>query len=182
MLRTERRKGPVALFRFVFRAFAVIPSAESTVLDHLHRLFDHMYWADARVLERLRSAPEPAAVRLLAHVLGAEEVWLTRLHGKDSRHLKVWPSFDVAGCEDASRATREGFQRYLAELDERSLPDIVEYTNQQGEPFHTPRIDILTHVVTHGVYHRGQIAQTLRLAGHEPVITDFIVWSRTGDR
>lgn len=149
-----------------------------TLLDHLHRLFDHMYWADDLVLQRLRSAPEPAAVRLFAHVLGAERVWLTRLRGEDSQGLEVWPSLDVARCEELAPSNREGFEEYLAGLSPEALPRGIEYRNQQGAPFRAARIDILSHVATHGTYHRGQIAQSLRAAGHEPVNTDFIVWAR----
>lgn len=150
-----------------------------TLLDHVRRLFEHMYWADDLVLGRLRGAPEPAAVRLFAHVLGAERVWLTRLRGEDSRSLQVWPTLEVTACEQLAGSNREEFEEYLATLSPEALPQPFEYTNQQGDSFRSPRIDILTHVATHGTYHRGQIAQTLRATGHEPVNTDFIVWARS---
>jgi len=34
--------------------------------------------------------------------------------------------------------------------------------------------DILTHVLLHSVYHRGQIAADLRAGGAQPPYTDFI--------
>lgn len=148
------------------------------MLDYLRRLYTQLRWADLRVLERLRSAPDERAVHLLAHVLAAERVWLTRLRGEDSRHLDVWPSHDIDGCADAAGAVHRDFARYLDELPEALLPEAMEYTNQVGAHYRARRIDVLTHVATHGHYHRGQIAQTLRLAGHEPVSTDFIVWVR----
>jgi uncharacterized damage-inducible protein DinB len=38
---------------------------------------------------------------------------------------------------------------------------------------------VLLHVVSHGAYHRGQIASDLRNSGGEPVLTDFIHWVRS---
>ena len=47
----------------------------------LQRLVEHMSWADAQVLSKLRSAPEDAvALKWYAHVLAAERIWYMRLN------------------------------------------------------------------------------------------------------
>ena len=38
-------------------------------------------------------------------------------------------------------------------------------------------LDILTQVVTHGSYHRGQIAKILGQSGESSINTDFIVYT-----
>jgi len=38
---------------------------------------------------------------------------------------------------------------------------------------------ILSHVIIHGGYHRGQIAILLRQAGSDPAVTDFIAYVRS---
>ncbi len=40
--------------------------------------------------------------------------------------------------------------------------------------------DILTHVVLHSAYHRGQIASQVRSGGEQPAYTDFIHAARQG--
>ena len=35
-------------------------------------------------------------------------------------------------------------------------------------------VDVLTHVIMHSAYHRGQIASDIRADGGEPAYTDFI--------
>lgn len=40
--------------------------------------------------------------------------------------------------------------------------------------------DVLTHVIMHSVYHRGQIAAEVRASGSEPAYTDFIEAIRRG--
>jgi uncharacterized damage-inducible protein DinB len=40
--------------------------------------------------------------------------------------------------------------------------------------------DVLTHVLFHSAYHRGQIALQMRASGAEPAYTDFIHAVRKG--
>ena len=54
----------------------------------------------------------------------------------------------------------------------------VAYHNSRGEPFETPLAEISAHVVSHGAYHRGQIAALLRAAGLAPPPTDRIAYAR----
>jgi uncharacterized damage-inducible protein DinB len=56
----------------------------------------------------------------------------------------------------------------------------VGYRNSKGEPWTSTVGDILTHVVTHSAYHRGQVASELRAAGFIPAYTDFIHAVRQG--
>ena len=68
----------------------------------------------------------------------------------------------------------------LASLDEDGLRDGVAYRNSKGEFWTSTVGDILTHVVLHASYHRGQIAAAVRQAGGEPAYTDFIHAVRLG--
>jgi uncharacterized damage-inducible protein DinB len=148
------------------------------VLTYLRRLFEQIFWADARVLALLRTVEHERSLRLLAHLLAAERVWLTRLRGEDSSRLEIWPTLSLAECETLAAESRAGYTAYLEGLSERDLPEPVTYRNSTGAAFHTARLDILTHVALHGSYHRGQIAQLVRGAGAEPVNTDYIIWVR----
>ena len=56
-------------------------------------------------------------------------------------------------------------------------PYVVNSTNDE---FDNSVGEILTHVAMHGHYHRGQIARSMRLAGREPVYTDYIGFVRHG--
>lgn len=70
------------------------------------------------------------------------------------------------------------YRRYLEALSEEKLNATMTYRNSKGLEFTNAVSDTLTHVSLHGSYHRGQIAQALRNAGHEPVNTDFITFVR----
>jgi uncharacterized damage-inducible protein DinB len=59
-------------------------------------------------------------------------------------------------------------------MDEAALRVGVTYKNTKGEPWTNSVEDILTHVIMHSAYHRGQIAADMRASGHTPAYTDFI--------
>lgn len=150
---------------------------------HLERLFQHMTWADQRVLDLLAANPEdpqPEPRRLFSHTLAAERVWMLRLRGEDSAVQPVWPMYSLEELGEMARRNRDAYARYLEGCDDGALAAEVAYRNTQGTEFRTAVSDILLHVFLHGAYHRGQIAAAVRGAGREPVNTDFITFVREG--
>ncbi|HEU4830054.1 MAG TPA: DinB family protein [Gemmatimonadales bacterium] len=144
-------------------------------------LLEQLAWADERALQTLRSSPadEPRARELLAHVIGAETVWLARIEGREP-DLAVWPPLTLDECEAASRRVRAGYAALLAriESDPAELTRMVHYRNSAGLEFDSSVTDILRHVALHGAYHRGQVALLARMSGIAPQATDYIAWAR----
>ncbi len=151
--------------------------------EHLRRLFDHMTWADQRVLDLLNAAPEarrPSVMRLVSHLLAAERVWMLRLREEDASQQPIWPKRTLEELNAAAAENRSSYASFLEALRDEDLAAEVAYANSQGVAFRTRIVDILTHVALHGSYHRGQIARAVREAGEEPVNTDFITFVREG--
>ena len=150
-------------------------------LAELRRLFAYEAWANRRTLAALAAAadPPPAALARMAHVVGAGRLWLGRLLGEPP--AVVWPALDLAGCRAGWEELERRWEIYLAGLAEADLAAYVDYVNSRGEPWSSTVGDVLTHVVLHGAYHRGQIAADLRAAGAEPPYTDFIEAARRGE-
>jgi uncharacterized damage-inducible protein DinB len=115
---------------------------------------------------------------LLAHILAAQLVWMTRLHDRDSSSIALFPDHTLDQCEAWLAHHRESYAAYLDAIEEHALEHEITYTNSQGLSFSTPIRDILLHVSNHGSYHRGQIALAMREANHTPVNTDFITFTR----
>ncbi len=146
---------------------------------HLSTLLAHLRWADHRVLDALRASNgQPTQARqLYAHVLGAEETWLSRLEGRAAA-LAVWPELDVDECAAWAGRIHGALDRYVEALGPAGLDAEVAYVNSAGRPFRSTAHEILLHVAMHGQYHRGQVALLLRASGFEPAATDFIAWAR----
>ena len=72
------------------------------------------------------------------------------------------------------------WSEYLSKLAPGELSKTIEYRNSKGEPWTSRVEDVLTHVIMHSAYHRGQIAMEMRASGKEPAYTDFIHAVRQG--
>jgi uncharacterized damage-inducible protein DinB len=149
-------------------------------MPDIRRLFDYNHWANREAVESLAGAasPPPAAVRRLAHVVAAEALWLARLERRPAP-LAVWPDLTLSQCATWLGDVERQWTQYLADLSPERLAGRVEYANSKGESFANTVEDILTHVVIHSAYHRGQIASDARASGHQPAYTDFIHAART---
>ena len=148
------------------------------MLEHLHKLFAHLAWADAHALQSLREAGDPAKPReIFAHIVGAELVWLARIEGRKAE-VKVWPELSLYQCGIHAGKVREAYDRLLRGLDDDGLAREVSYINSAGNPFTNTVGDILLHVALHGSYHRGQVATLVRQGGAIPAPTDYIGFVR----
>lgn len=149
--------------------------------DLLRRLFAYDDWANRETLAALQAlaSPPPRALGWLDHVLAAEVLWLSRLRGEPSP-LAVWPELAFEQRARHLDELRDAWAALLDGLRPEGLAREIAYTNSQGEPWTSRVEDVLTHVVTHSAYHRGQIASALRAAGHEPPYTDLAHGARQG--
>ncbi|HEX7421832.1 MAG TPA: DinB family protein [Thermoanaerobaculia bacterium] len=142
----------------------------------LERLFQYDDWANREEVTRLRDLNIPPAVRLLGHLIGAEWLWITRIRNENAK-MAVWPELTVDQCAAELDPLRDSWREILQTVDRESK---VDYKNSKGERWSSSVDDILTHVVMHGTYHRGQIATVVRQGGETPAYTDYIHAARTG--
>ncbi|AOZ90816.1 DinB family protein [Paenibacillus crassostreae] len=145
----------------------------------IHNMFEHLSWANQSILEALQNVEVgEQQLSLFSHILNAEQVWLTRLKGKDSSQLPIWSDGDITVCTKLIKQNEENFKTYLAEIAKTDLDNLITYANSSGKEFMTSIRDILTHVALHGQYHRGQINLRLRADGNDPVNIDYITFVR----
>jgi uncharacterized damage-inducible protein DinB len=147
-------------------------------MQTIRNMFDHLHWADTRLLQQLAETgyEGPEVIRLMAHCLFAEKVWLTRLQQQDSSAISIWADSTLEECQELAERNREGYLQFLNACTD---PDaICHYHNLSGVPFSTSIRDILTHVALHGQYHRGQINALLKRQDQSPVSVDYILFAR----
>jgi uncharacterized damage-inducible protein DinB len=151
------------------------------MIDHLQRQFSYDSWANRELISALQAfgTAKPEALRLLAHVLSAQRLWLDRLQSKPQTY-PVWPDFSLDQCNREASELDHLWPRYLSALVEKDLAATIDYKNTRGENWSNRCGDILEHVVIHSAHHRGQIVAIIRAAGYAPPTLDFIHAVRQG--
>ncbi|WP_230493782.1 DinB family protein [Paenibacillus polymyxa] len=142
---------------------------------------DHLYWADGRILDALEESKtkNKDLLKLVRHVAVAERVWLDRLQGKGSAQYSLWEETeDLTAIRTMFEENAEQYRVYIEGLKEFELDEMIDYENQSGVPFRTSARDILSQVLLHGQYHRGQINRALRIESAEPAQVDYITFTR----
>ena len=148
------------------------------LLDYFRRMFTYDDWANREMIASLRKneCASHFVLKVMSHIISTERVWLARLESRPNP--EVWPEWTLDET-DHQRAAGE-WQQYLDALTPAKLEEEISYTNTKGEQFRSMIQDVITHVLTHSAYHRGQIASDLRASGGTPPYTDFIHAVRQG--
>jgi uncharacterized damage-inducible protein DinB len=115
----------------------------------------------------------------MAHIIAAERLWLERLK-QQPQSTPVWPQADLQQCDAGAAEVARLWREHLDLITAGDVHQSVSYNNSKGEAFTSTIEDILSHVVLHSAYHRGQIASHMRASGQTPPYTDFIHAARQG--
>jgi uncharacterized damage-inducible protein DinB len=146
----------------------------------LTKLFDYDYWANRAALASLSTIPGDAgrAAKYFAHIVGAQRVWLSRFETPDSPPAEPWPALTFNEAQAAVEVLHKRWMNVIDQLTPEKLAQDLAYRNSKGQEFRTPIQDVLTHLVMHSAYHRGQVAAAVREAGGKPASTDYIAYVR----
>jgi uncharacterized damage-inducible protein DinB len=135
---------------------------------------------DAVDLSRDTGSSHGSLAGTLAHMLGAQRLWLSRFLGNP---LPTLPG--VAEYPDLA-AVRAGFEEhwpelefFLASLSDEALAVEVRWVDERGAALAQPLWQPLLHAATHDGYHRGQITTMLRQLGYQPPSTDLVAYFAT---
>jgi uncharacterized damage-inducible protein DinB len=145
---------------------------------NLERLFAYDAWANLEEVRHLRTlaSPPPKAIKLLAHIVGTEWLFLGRLR-REPKPAVVWPDLTLVQCAEQIEQLRVEWPRAIASAD---MDAVIEYVNSKGERWSNRAEDMFIHTLFHGAYHRGQIATIVRGSGETPAYTDYIHCVRQG--
>ena len=152
-----------------------------SLADYMRQQFAYDAWANQEVLASIRAngRENTRSLQLMSHILAAERVWLERLK-QVPQSVPVWPEPNLAQCEAEAAELKKMWFDYLDLITAGDISQTISYKNSKGEAWTSAIGDVLSHVVMHSAYHRGQIASHMRASGQTPVNTDFIHAVRNG--
>ncbi len=156
-------------------------------------LYTYHDWANERLLQMLYQAfgeetdlrrTEDALTRSIqettTHIVAAQAIWRERWEGRSPTAMldpNEYPTpLALRMAFGAERARFWGFFERLE--DDAALARVVHSTSTTGEPRVFPLWQMMQHVVTHAMYHRGQVTAWLVALGHENILvyTDLIAF------
>jgi uncharacterized damage-inducible protein DinB len=169
-LQTEIIKEKQLLNKFIY---------EVNMIDHLTHLFKYDNWATERTANSIINLEEilPEAVRILSHIISAQQIWLNRITGTQS-NITPWDNYTIDESISKSVELTSKWINLLEGSDKIILEKRIQYQNSKGEMFNNSIKDICSHVISHSTYHRAQIAQHVKRANGIPAVTDYIVYQR----
>ncbi len=162
---------------------------EKQGLELIRALYDYHRWANRRLFEVAVKLGEDAASRevgnqfsyptvrrMLAHIYGADWMWLQRWNGTSPTKL---PGGEIGGLADLRErwdALEKEQQAFIEALTPADLDRVVEYRNTEGKPFRLPLGPLLQHVANHATHHRSEVATMLTMISGSPPLTDLVVY------
>jgi uncharacterized damage-inducible protein DinB len=153
-------------------------------------LYDFNAWANQRTLDVCAAlTPEQftrdlassfGSVRdTLAHIYGAQWIWLERWHGRVPTKLPSpadFPDFETVRRRFAE--IDRNLVDYAESLNTDDIQRVIEFKTLAGVPISQPLWQMLQHVANHSTYHRGQVTTMLRQLGAKAASTDLIYFYR----
>ncbi len=142
------------------------------------RLIDAASGLSADELNRDFGTADKSVIGTLAHVFGADRVWLSRVRGDGPGQMAGPEYHDLAKLRSEWVALHQGWADWSARLtDDQCMCDLT-YQDLAGRTWTNPLSGIVLHVVNHGTHHRGQVSGFLRSMGHIPPKLDLIAYYR----
>lgn len=157
--------------------------------EEIRLLFDYNSWANHHSLEAASALSAEAYAKplgssfssvgeTLAHIYGAEVVWLGRFLGESPKMPDLAQVATLSALRKRWDEVEAKLARFVAGLAQADLDREIHYRNLAGEPYRNSLWQPLQHLVNHGTYHRGQVTTMLRQLGAKPVSTDLIRFYR----
>jgi uncharacterized damage-inducible protein DinB len=158
-------------------------SKETTMNDTLQRLFRHKAWANEELLTALArlggdSRITGLAIKALSHSHVVDRIFAAHLrrqaHAYTSANLSEMPT--LADLSADIRSSDREYVDYVSSLDSGQLSERIDFAFTDGAPGRMSREEMLMHVITHGIGHRGQVSAVMLLNSVPPAKDGFTTY------
>ncbi|HZH62108.1 MAG TPA: DinB family protein [Metabacillus sp.] len=154
------------------------------------KMYNYHVWANEVIIDRLKELPEDLYRRkmqsgfssvshVLTHIYLTDYIWFEVISGKSMKQANVSTNqlreqVEMKSIEEMKEIFQDLSEQYKALLNtQEDIEKLILVDNPYAGSLETSISETLLHVVTHGSYHRGNIATMLRHMGHTSVMQDF---------
>ena len=135
---------------------------------------DHIKHLSTGALEQEFGGSFPSIRLTILHLLQADYRWLHRLKGFPI--VDVPTSWQTEPTETLITTWLGVQDQLVTEVKNLPADKRIKFTTAKGDHYELPLTDVITHVVNHATYHRGQLVNFLRMAGEKPSGTDYFLF------
>lgn len=158
---------------------------------YLSTLIDYNSWANEvtysdvsklppEEITKTRETPLQSIYVSLHHLLNVDNIWLGHMQGKGHNYqtLRDVEIEDFDALWAARREMDKTLKAYVESLSPEDLEEVIDYELIGGNKGSMSRAMCLTHLVTHGSYHRGWISDMFGQAGATQPFADIPIYER----
>jgi len=162
-------------------------------LERIRGSWNYHWWGNRKLFDIVSGLGEDTAARalgtqfsfpslkgMLAHIHGADRIWLERWMGK--KPVKLLGDGDFASLADLRKRwdDLEAEQHdFVDALTPSELQRVVVHTGLDGKvTFRQPLWELVQHVVNHATHHRSELATMITMVKGSPPSTDMIIYYR----
>ncbi|MFD0769027.1 DinB family protein [Bacillus sp. CGMCC 1.60114] len=154
------------------------------------KMYDYHAWANGVIIDRLKELPQDiyhkeiqtgfsSISKVLSHIYASDYTWFDIISGKSmdealAHEDQLREQAETKSIEEMKKIFLDLSERYKALLNsQEDIDKVIVVDNPYAGLLETSVSELLLHVVTHGSYHRGNIATMLRQMGHTSVMQDY---------
>ena len=117
----------------------------------------------------------------LNHLLVIDKIWLANMkkESHEFNHLQTILLEDMGKLWEAKKKEETLIKNYTVNLSENDLLELVDCELIGGNKVSMSRSMIITHLVMHGGYHRGIIAEMFGQIPLPPIAQDITIWEKS---
>jgi uncharacterized damage-inducible protein DinB len=164
------------------------PEKEHSMHDTLRRLFRYKAWANDELLTALTKLGSPSpvanlAIKALSHTHVVDRIFAAHVRRKDHAYRSANAS-EMPTLEELSadiRSSDREYVDYIETLQSGQLAERIDFTFTDGAPGCMSREEMLLHVITHGIGHRGQVSALMLLNSFAPAPDGFTTYLHTAE-
>ena len=151
--------------------------------DTLQHLFRYKAWANDELLTALarlggESSVTGLAIKALSHSFVVDRIFAAHMrrkaHPYTSANLSEMPTLEDLSA-DIRKSDRE-YVDYVSTLDRDQLAERIDFAFTDGAHGRMSREEMLLHVITHGIGHRGQVSAVMLLNSVPPANDGFTTY------
>ncbi|MDM5291813.1 DinB family protein [Peribacillus simplex] len=154
------------------------------------KMYNYHIWANGVIIDRLKELPQniyhkeiqtgfSSVSKVLSHIYLTDYAWFDIISGKSMNEAiattnQLREQIETKNIEEMNKIFLDLSESYKELLNsQENIEKVIVVDNPYAGLLETSVSETVLHVITHGSYHRGNIATMLRQMGHTSVMQDY---------